>query len=80
MNYKILSRKWSKSVTAAHKIRSKGIKSSKATGGSPSSVQHLNPLSEIVLAAADANAGLPCDFDCEPDNGIDQGEFHLRPR
>ena len=76
IDYKILSRKWSKSVTSAQKIRSKGTKSSKAMGGGPSSAPQPNPLSEIVLAAAEANAHLPSDFDCEPGDAIDQGEFN----
>ena len=67
MDHKILSRKWSKSLT-----RFRGIKS---TGGSSSSAPHLNPLSEIVLTAAEANADLSSDFDCEPDYGFDQGKF-----
>ena len=75
IDYKILSRKWSKSVTSAQKIRSKGIKSSKATGGGP----QPQPMSEIVLAAAEANAeanaDLTSDFNCEPGDAIDQGEL-----
>ena len=32
----------------------------------------LNPLSEIVLGAAEANADLRCEYDCEPNDEVDQ--------
>ena len=69
MDYKILMRKWSKLVSSAQRNRSKGVKSARATGGGPSTAPKINPLSEIVLAAAEANADLESEFDCEPNYG-----------
>ena len=64
--HKTLMHKWSKSVTTAQRMRSKRVKSSRATGGGPSSAPPLNPLSELVLSAAEANADIDCQYDCEP--------------
>ena len=72
MDYKILSRKWSKLVSSAQRNRSKGVKSARATGGGPSTAPKINPLSEIVLAAAEANTDLESDFDCEPNYGLNR--------
>ena len=56
-------------VSSAQRNRSKGVKSARATGGGPSTAPKINPLSEIVLAAAEAKADLESEFDCEPNYG-----------
>jgi hypothetical protein len=72
IEHKVVSQKWSRLLGEARKKRTTARKAAVGTGGGPEGPT-LDALSQLILSAAEENADLVSNTDCEP-GFISQGE------
>jgi hypothetical protein len=73
IDHKVVSQKWSRLLGEARKKRTAARKATIGTGGGPEGPT-LDALSLLILSAAEENADLVSNTDCEPPGFISQGE------